>query len=99
MLIIKIVTMNIKQITIKGYKSIKNQTVELRNLNVLIGSNGIGKSNFVSVFELLKSLYMGKLREFVIKNNGANKLLYMGAKNTEKVELEVEFEDEEENRR
>lgn len=91
--------MKIKKITIKGYKSIKNQTVEMRNLNVLIGSNGIGKTNFVSVFELLKALYRGGIMEYVLKNNGANKLLYMGAKSTERIDLNVDFEDEVEKRR
>lgn len=91
--------MKIKQITIKGYKSIKNQTVEMRNLNVLIGSNGIGKTNFVTVFELLKAIYKGELGQFVLKNNGANRLLYMGVKNTENIELKVDFEDETEIRR
>lgn len=90
--------MRIKKITIKGYKSIKNQTIEMRNLNVLIGSNGIGKSNFVTVFELLKAIYRGDLGNYVLKNNGANKLLYMGAKNTEHVELNMEVGDETEKR-
>ncbi|MCQ2256418.1 MAG: AAA family ATPase [Bacteroidaceae bacterium] len=84
----------INKIKIRGYKSIKDQTVEMKNLNVLIGSNGIGKTNFVSVFDLLKSLYRGNLQEFVLKNRGANKLLYMGAKNTDMIVLEVEVDDE-----
>lgn len=88
----------INKISIKGFKSIKNQSIEMRNLNVLIGSNGIGKTNFVSVFGLLKALYNGRLRDYVIKNNGANKLLYLGAENTRSMILDVEVEDESERR-
>ena len=36
----------IEQLFIENYKSIRNAKIELRNLNVLIGSNGVGKSNF-----------------------------------------------------
>ncbi len=32
----------IQKITIEGYKSIKEQTVELFPINILIGGNGIG---------------------------------------------------------
>lgn len=37
----------INQINIKGYKSIKDTTIELTPINILIGSNGVGKSNFI----------------------------------------------------
>ncbi|MCV3465252.1 AAA family ATPase, partial [Campylobacter lari] len=41
----------LNNITIKGYKSIKDLSeFELKNLNILIGANGAGKSNFISVF-------------------------------------------------
>ncbi|MBT7069683.1 MAG: AAA family ATPase [Anaerolineae bacterium] len=40
------------RIQIKGYKSIKAIDLELRPLNVLLGANGAGKSNFLSVFKL-----------------------------------------------
>lgn len=38
----------IEQVLIKNYKSIKNLRLPLRKLNVLVGSNGAGKSNFIS---------------------------------------------------
>ncbi|MFQ7085553.1 AAA family ATPase [Bacteroides intestinalis] len=36
-----------EQIFIENYKSIRNAKIKLNNLNVLIGSNGVGKSNFI----------------------------------------------------
>lgn len=36
------------KIEIKGYKSFKDLTLDLRAINILIGSNGSGKSNFLS---------------------------------------------------
>lgn len=46
----------IEQVLIRNYKSIKNLRLPLHRLNVLIGSNGAGKSNFISFFELTKAL-------------------------------------------
>lgn len=42
----------INKIVVKGYKSIKEQAVELLPINILIGGNGIGKSNFISILRL-----------------------------------------------
>ena len=42
-----------KQLTsleIEGYKSIKSCKLELGALNILIGANGAGKTNFISFF-------------------------------------------------
>lgn len=47
----------VKSLSVSGYKSIKELTnFELRNLNVLIGANGAGKSNFISLFRLLNEI-------------------------------------------
>ncbi|PYQ60806.1 MAG: hypothetical protein DMF53_16315, partial [Acidobacteria bacterium] len=41
------------RIRVAGFKSIRDQTLKLHPLNVLIGANGAGKSNFIEVFRLL----------------------------------------------
>jgi len=46
----------LSRIVIKGFKSIKECDIKIKNINVLIGANGAGKSNFMSVFELLKHI-------------------------------------------
>ncbi|MCV3501690.1 AAA family ATPase, partial [Campylobacter lari] len=53
----------LNNITIKGYKSIKDLSeFELKNLNILIGANGAGKSNFISVFKMLNALFNKNLQ-------------------------------------
>ncbi|WP_370409010.1 AAA family ATPase [Tenacibaculum dicentrarchi] len=42
--------MIIDYIEIEGYKSIKHTKLDLKPINILIGSNGSGKSNFISFF-------------------------------------------------
>lgn len=81
----------IDAITIKGYKSIKAQTVELNPINILIGGNGIGKTNFISAFELIRDVYEQQLQNHVLKKGGANCLLYNGKKHTEQITLDLLF--------
>ena len=40
----------VDSVTIEGYKSIRSQEVRLHSMNILLGGNGVGKSNFLSVF-------------------------------------------------
>ena len=58
------------RIEIKGYKSFKDLALDLLPINILIGSNGSGKSNFLSFFEFLNRLYEQKLTEYVALNGG-----------------------------
>lgn len=45
------------KLTIKGLKSIRElQDFELRNVNILIGGNGSGKSNFIEIFRMLRAM-------------------------------------------
>lgn len=67
--------------------------VELRDLNVLIGANGAGKSNFMEVFRLLENIVHGRLRVYVREMNGANFLLHYGRKVTGQITLVCNFDD------
>lgn len=78
-------------IEIKGYKSIKDEKIELQAINILIGANGSGKSNFISFFDFLNRLYNQKLNEYVALNGGANKFLHKGQKITDSIYFKVQF--------
>ncbi len=83
---------SINRITLKGYKSIRSlEEFELNGINVLIGANGSGKSNFVSFFHLLRELVEGRLENAVNKAGGADTQLYLGPKVTEKIEARLVF--------
>lgn len=82
----------IRKITLKGYKSIRLlEDLELGAVNVLIGANGSGKSNFVGFFYLLRELVERRLEKAVNKAGGADRQLYLGPKLTEKIEARLEF--------
>ena len=80
-------------IKIIGYKSIKEATVELRPINLLIGANGSGKSNFLSFFEFINRLYDRKLQEYVALNGGASKMMHKGSKATNELSATIKFKD------
>jgi predicted ATPase len=82
----------LKKIVLKGYKSIRDQTIELSDINLLIGANGVGKSNFLSFFQLLNHITNGNLQNYVAQKGGANTFLYGGAKKTRNISVELYFE-------
>lgn len=81
------------RIRVAGFRSIKDQTVELRPLNLLIGANGSGKSNFMGIFRLLSEIVNGRLQISVAQSGGAGQLLHFGRKVTEAIQLELEWDD------
>lgn len=76
-------------IEIKGYKSIKYAKVDFKPINILIGANGSGKSNFLSFFEFLNRLYEQKLTEYVALSGGEEKMLHNGSKITSSISSKI----------
>lgn len=79
------------KIEIKGYKSFKDLTLDLRAINILIGSNGSGKSNFLSFFEFLNRIYEHKLTEYVALSGGVDKFFFQGRKITDTIRASIKF--------
>jgi predicted ATPase len=85
----------LKSFTIKGYKSIKAiENFEPRPINILIGPNGTGKSNFISFFKFLSWILNsdGKLQEYVAYLGGANDILFDGADTTKSIDAQIGLE-------
>ena len=80
----------LRSITIEGFKSIREATIELGSLNVLIGENGSGKSNFVEVFRLIHAIADESLQTFV-QSRGAVNLLHLGFETTQSISLQLVF--------
>jgi len=80
----------LKKIEIKGFKSIESASVELRDLNVVIGANGAGKSNLIGTFKLLERYADGLLRVHVADDK--DYFLHHGSKTTHKITLGLAFE-------
>jgi predicted ATPase len=82
----------IRKIALKGYKSIRClDGFELQDINVLIGANGCGKSNFVGFFSFLREMVEGRLEKTVNLAGGADAQLFLGPKTTAAIEADLEF--------
>ncbi len=83
----------VKSLSISGYKSIKElSNFVLNNLNVLIGANGAGKSNFIGLFRLLNEMYEQNLATYVQVQGGPDAVLHFGRSNTDKFHAEFYFD-------
>ncbi|WP_411331562.1 AAA family ATPase [Bacteroides uniformis] len=81
----------IEQIFIENYKSIRKAKIKLNNLNVLIGSNGVGKSNFVSFFELVQAMLNQRLGSYILSRGGVERMLYQGRKQSDFIQSIIDF--------
>lgn len=91
----------IKSIEIKNFKSIKGKHFHLRNLNVLLGLNGQGKSSFIQALLLLRQSETS-LRRGVLKLNGdeikigtTKDALYQYFNKNESLSLGITFDEKE----
>lgn len=82
----------LKSLSVAGYKSIKEDTIELGALNVLIGGNGVGKSNWISVFKFLREIVEGNL-QLSASTSGARNLIYKGGKEVDNITIGAVYEE------
>lgn len=82
----------LNRVIIDGYKSIQHTDVELRPINILIGSNGVGKTNFISFFKLINIIYEQRLHNYTMQNS-AERLFHYGLKQTSELKGYLAFGD------
>jgi predicted ATPase len=81
----------IRTIRLRGFKSIRDATLSLSEVNILIGPNGAGKTNLIEFFRLLESILPGTLARYVMRSGGASGLLHYGPKETSEISVEIGF--------
>ena len=81
----------LNRLEINGYKSIKSLSLKLNALNIIIGANGSGKSNFIDFFKFVNKIISKDLELYVAQQGGANKFLHFGNKKTEELSFKLEF--------
>lgn len=92
--------LKLNNIELKGYKSVSDagQILPINaDVTVLIGANGVGKSNIVSFFQLLNCAMSGSLQTYIGENGFADAFLYYGSKNTDSFKARLSFSDDESN--
>jgi len=83
------VSNNLKQIKIEGFKSIAKLDLPMDNINILIGANGAGKTNLISLFTFLSHLSQGKLRNYVATEGGAERFFHFGTRHTKQIVFDL----------
>jgi predicted ATPase len=81
----------LQHIKLKGFRSIREMDLELAPLNVLIGANGAGKSNFISFFKFMNKLLDKDLQLFTQQLGGADRVLHFGSKTSNQLEIDLHF--------
>src|SRR5690606_21564187 len=71
-----------------------DQTIELKPLNVIIGANGSGKSNLISLFKMMNAMFAhdAGFRNYVGQSGGAESILHFGKRRSPTAEMELTFE-------
>ena len=69
----------IEHFRIEGYRSIRDVEVEPRNLTVIFGRNGTGKSNLYRGLELIRSAAEGRLSLELAREGGMPSAMWAGA--------------------
>ena len=84
----------IRKLSIEGFRSIRAvRDLELRSLNVLIGANGSGKSNFLRAIDVLRTgiIDSDRIPDYGRRAGGADCLLHYGSKTTEQINIRAWF--------
>jgi len=82
----------LSSLTIQGFRSIREiKELSLGRLNVLVGANGAGKSNFVDFFRMLRAMAGKGLQAFVRDSGGADGFCFNGLKTTPEITAHLKF--------
>lgn len=86
----------IAEISIQGFRSLKHiEKLQLPQLTVLIGANGVGKSSFIRFFEMLGWMLRSRnLQEFVLRKGGGDDQFFMGSRVTPEITAEIRIANE-----
>jgi predicted ATPase len=68
----------LERISIKGFRRLQQVDIEMRDLVVMIGANGSGKTSFLDVLSLLSASAKGDLTETLQRKGGLNQILTRG---------------------
>src|SRR5690348_6684717 len=73
--------MSLTEVEITGFRSIRTIRFPLRRLTVLVGGNGVGKTNLYRSLELLQAAGKGTLAEEIAREGGLGSIFWAGGKN------------------
>jgi predicted ATPase len=88
--------MNIERLHVSGYRSLRNVRLDLKQLNVIVGENGSGKSNLYRALQLLSTAANGRFARELANEGGIRSVLWGGNRmktESKRITVEVAFEE------
>lgn len=88
--------MSVSDVGITNYRSIKQIHFPLRQVTVLVGGNGVGKTNLYRGLELVQAAARGTLAEDIAREGGLGSVFWAGERKTHeeaRLMLEVTLDD------
>jgi predicted ATPase len=82
----------------QNYRSLRSIRMDLAEVNLFVGENGVGKSNLYRALQLIQAAANGQLADEIAAEGGMASALWSGPRRDEKnfrIKLEVEVLDEE----
>ena len=73
--------MTLSAVEITGYRSIRKIRFPVRQLTVLVGGNGVGKTNLYRSLELLQAAARGTIADEIAREGGLTSIFWAGGRN------------------
>lgn len=73
-------SMKLRSLTVAGYRSLKTIRMEIGDVNVFVGDNGVGKSNLYRALHLAQSAAEGTFSREIAAEGGMAAVLWTGAR-------------------
>lgn len=83
-----------ENISVRGFRRLQNIDLEMRNLIVMIGANGAGKTSFLDVLSILAASASGNLQNLLQLKGGLNEILTRGKLQELEIEISMQVLDE-----
>ncbi|SKB15143.1 ABC transport protein, ATP-binding subunit [Planktothrix sp. PCC 11201] len=84
----------LETISIKGFRRLQNTELEMRNLTVMIGANGSGKTSFLDVMSVIAASASGNLHNILQLKGGLNQILTRGKAQELEIKISMQVPDE-----
>ena len=72
--------MRLEELRVVGYRSVRELTLPLRQVNVIVGRNGVGKSNLYRAVPLLQAAAQGRLARALAAEGGMPSVMWAGGR-------------------
>jgi predicted ATPase len=82
-----------ENISVRGFRRLQNIELEMRNLIVMIGANGAGKTSFLDVLSILAASASGNLQNLLQLKGGLNEILTRGKVQELEIEISMQVPD------